>query len=131
MNLKGIGVRIWAENVEVLYDFYTEKLGFKVNWGERGWPYVSFVGQNDGTDAFSIFTKHEMSGYDGYLPLSVPNKSDQAVLVVGCDDVDATYEELKNKGVEFVGKPRNIWGMRCVNFRDPEGNLFEIFGPEK
>jgi len=39
-----------------------------------------------------------------------------------------TFPELKEKGICFIGEPQTIkeWYMRCVYFRDPEGNLFEI-----
>ena len=41
---------------------------------------------------------------------------------------DEDYRMLKDKGVCFIGEPRTIkeWYMRCVYFRDPDGNLFEL-----
>jgi catechol 2,3-dioxygenase-like lactoylglutathione lyase family enzyme len=45
-------------------------------------------------------------------------------------DVDATYQELKGKGVAFVQPPTDKpWGLRLAHFADPEGNLWEITQP--
>ncbi len=43
------------------------------------------------------------------------------------EDVDATYEEVRAKGVEFIRTPETrSWGMRCAHFKDPDGNAWEI-----
>ena len=133
MILRGVGVRILANDIPTLYDFYTEKLGVKVFWGDRNGQYVSFAEADGDKPAFSIFLKTAMADYKGYIPLVEQNKSDQVVYCTGLDDVDAFYDELRNKGVEFMGEPQNIpgWQIRCVYFRDPEGNLFEIAGVMK
>jgi catechol 2,3-dioxygenase-like lactoylglutathione lyase family enzyme len=127
MILRGIGVRNLVDDIPTLYDFYTEKLGFKVFWGERDGSYVTFA-EADGKPAFSIFSKTGMSDYKGYLALAATDKSDQVVYCTGLDNIDAFYNELKNKGVEIMGEPQDVpnWGLRCFYIRDPEGNLLEI-----
>jgi lactoylglutathione lyase len=44
------------------------------------------------------------------------------------DDIDGAFNELKNKGVEFVKDPYDEpeWGMRIAYLRDPAGNLIEF-----
>jgi catechol 2,3-dioxygenase-like lactoylglutathione lyase family enzyme len=55
--------------------------------------------------------------------------------------VDRIYHQLKERGVKFesynvggaydeavTAEPRNFeWGYRCIFFRDPDGNLIEVF----
>jgi len=42
-------------------------------------------------------------------------------LFFGCPDVDAAYAELRKKGVD-VKEPRVLsYGMKQINFRDPDG----------
>jgi catechol 2,3-dioxygenase-like lactoylglutathione lyase family enzyme len=43
-------------------------------------------------------------------------------------DVTATHEELRRRGVTFVVPPTEyVEGVPVAFFRDPEGNLFELF----
>jgi catechol 2,3-dioxygenase-like lactoylglutathione lyase family enzyme len=51
-------------------------------------------------------------------------------LVLGVDNVRASYAALKAKDVEFTNEPRNVNGREwAANFRDPDGHLLSIFGP--
>lgn len=51
-------------------------------------------------------------------------------LAASVDDVDATYETLKAKGVTCHRPPTDqSWGLRTAYFADPEGNLWEINQP--
>lgn len=48
------------------------------------------------------------------------------------DNVDATYQELKSKGVKFVEKPKDqYWGARTATFLDPDENAFIIMHLKK
>ena len=48
-------------------------------------------------------------------------------LAAGVDDVDATYEQLKARGVTLLRPPTDqSWGLRTAYFADPEGNVWEI-----
>jgi len=43
------------------------------------------------------------------------------------DDVDNTYQNLKNEGVKFIAEPKDQpWSARTATFVDPEGNTFII-----
>jgi len=51
----------------------------------------------------------------------------RSLLAVEVEDVDATYAELKAKGVTFLKNPTDqLWGLRTAHFTDPEGNPWEI-----
>lgn len=130
MILRGVGTRILVRDFQKCFDFYTQIIGFKVIWGDRQGPYVSFSEADKEEVAFSIYLYDGMDKYSDYIPLSGDGSSDKIVLCMGAESVDEIYKELKAKGVEFMGEPRDIpyWGMRCVYFRDPEDNLVEIAG---
>jgi lactoylglutathione lyase len=56
----------------------------------------------------------------------------RVLLAAGVADVDATYDELKAKGVTLLRPPTDQpWGLRTAHFADPEGNLWEINQPMK
>jgi predicted enzyme related to lactoylglutathione lyase len=43
-----------------------------------------------------------------------------------CDDVEATYRQLRARGVEFVKPPeKQPWGTFAI-FKDPDGNQFVL-----
>jgi catechol 2,3-dioxygenase-like lactoylglutathione lyase family enzyme len=43
------------------------------------------------------------------------------------DDVDATCEDLQQRGVELLNGPTDRpWGIRTASFRDPGGHIWEI-----
>jgi len=45
---------------------------------------------------------------------------------LACDDVEATYRQLKQRGVEFVAEPtKQPWGTFAI-FKDPDGNSFVL-----
>lgn len=102
-------------------EFYTEVLGWdKVqdnDFGEGGrWLTVA----PKGAETAVVLGQSEM--YGGLKPGSSE---------VGCgisliaDDVQATYDDLKAKGVEFRQAPEKMpWGATATWFSDPDGNGF-------
>lgn len=43
------------------------------------------------------------------------------------DDVDATSEKLRQRGVDLLNGPIDRpWGVRTASFRDPSGHIWEI-----
>jgi predicted enzyme related to lactoylglutathione lyase len=43
-----------------------------------------------------------------------------------CDDVAATYRQLKSRGVQFLSGPqKQPWGEFAI-FKDPDGNQFVL-----
>ncbi|EFW91780.1 hypothetical protein ZOD2009_13042 [Haladaptatus paucihalophilus DX253] len=48
------------------------------------------------------------------------------------DDIDAKYEEFREKGVEFLGEPESVGTVqsRVAYFYDPDGNVMELVEPE-
>ncbi len=52
----------------------------------------------------------------------------QLAFKVSLESVDACARELEQRGVELVSPPTNReFGHRTLFFRDPDGNLLEIF----
>ena len=108
--------------------FYEEVLGLKVVAREPKFAAFKMDGQD--------FALNELS--EGAELVNVPEpgfeaqtgKVDRALLCARVDDVDAAYEALKAKGVEFTRPPTSQpWGIRAAYFKDPDGNIWEIAHP--
>ncbi len=56
--------------------------------------------------------------------------SGKAVLMFKVDDVDGEYERLQGIVEEFMTTPKTYpWGARAFHFRDPDGNIVDLFSP--
>ena len=99
--------------------FYTEKLGFKIatdqEMGPGGQRWIELrIGKAE--TRFVLFT---MEGEESRI-------GTQMNCSIACDDVDATYRQLKERGVEFEGPPQEQpWGS-YVTMIDSEGNRFVV-----
>ena len=98
--------------------FYRDTLGLAVQFERLG-----FVFLNAGGVTLSLSTTHKK--------LATPVAGGTEV-VFGVADVTAAHEALRARGVEFLNAPRNVTGDQwAANFRDPDGHLLSVFGPEK
>lgn len=52
-----------------------------------------------------------------------------ATIVFEVDDLDATIRALRDRGVVFEGTVAEAPTGRFASFRDPDGNLLQIFQP--
>jgi catechol 2,3-dioxygenase-like lactoylglutathione lyase family enzyme len=107
-------VGLTVKDFDKALDFYTNKLGFEVLSNQPAGPGRWIELRIPGAD-----TQVVLSGFG-----SPPDpKSQMPAVVFAVDDLDATYEELKKKGVDFTQAPRKeSWGSSAM-FRDPDGNL--------
>ena len=98
--------------------FYRDTLGLTVQLELPG-----FVFLNGGGVTLSLSEAH--------AKLATPVAGGTEI-VFGVADVTAAHEALRARGVEFLNAPRNVTGDQwAANFRDPDGHLLSIFGPEK
>ena len=109
-------VSIPVTDQDVALKFYTEKLGFKVATDQQMGPGMRWIELLiPGSEArLALFTPpgHE-SRIGGFQPMTF-----------WCDDVFATAEQMKKKGVELEEEPKKeVWGS-MAKFKDPDGNEF-------
>jgi predicted enzyme related to lactoylglutathione lyase len=59
-----------------------------------------------------------------------PAANRSAIIEFIVEDVDAEYERLRDRVDEIVTEPTTMpWGNRALLFRDPDGNLVNLFTP--
>jgi len=114
------------------YDFYVNKLGFKVNtdaeMGPKGrWLTVNPPEQPDlEITLMAIDDKMMFNAESASIMRDLVKKNTFGFAVFECDDMLATYEELKAKGVKFTKEPtREFYGFNAV-FEDDSGNWFSL-----
>lgn len=98
--------------------FYTEKLGFDISTDQPMGPgkrWIELRIASAGTRVV-LFTSDGQEDRIG----SFFNGS------FACDNVEATYRQLSQRGVEFIEPPTvQPWGS-FAKFRDPDGNTFVL-----
>ena len=98
--------------------FYTEKLGFRVATNQEMGPGKRWIELRIGK-AETRVVLFTMEGEEGRVGTRM-NCS------LACDDVEATYRQLSERGVEFKTVPqKQAWGTFAI-MKDSEGNRFVI-----
>lgn len=121
--MKFISTRIITADVRRLVGFYEMVTGVSAVWGNELFAEIPTA---VGTLAI---------GSDKTVPLfgagsAEPAANRSAIVEFIVEDVDSEYERLRENVAEVVTTPTTMpWGNRALLFRDPDGNLVNLFTP--
>jgi len=132
MNLTLSTCFVQVHDPELALAFYRDVLGLEVrnDVANEGFRWIT-VGAPSEPNIAIVLTNYVNGG---------PGDSDAlaALLAKGAlngvhfhsDDVDATFEKVRDAGAEIVQEPTDqFWGTRDFALRDPSGNLVRIDQP--
>jgi catechol 2,3-dioxygenase-like lactoylglutathione lyase family enzyme len=123
---------VWVLDQERAKTFYTEKLGFKVNTdvtmdGGFRWLTVNPPGQPDMEIVLMAIGAGGMM--DEEAAAALRGLVEKGVMGAGAfetADCRKTYEELKARGVRFMGEPaERPYGIEAI-LQDDSGNWFSM-----
>lgn len=121
--MKFLSTRIITADVQRLASFYEMVTGVSAVWGNE---LFAEIPTPVGTLAI---------GSDKTVPLfgqgsAEPAANRSAIIEFIVDDVDAEYGRLAGQLDDVVTEPTTMpWGNRALMFRDPDGNLVNLFTP--
>jgi catechol 2,3-dioxygenase-like lactoylglutathione lyase family enzyme len=126
--------QLWVHDQDAAHEFYTQKLGFEVRadvtlpeLGDFRWLAVGPVGQEDvsialmaipGPPVFDAETAEQVK--------TLMARGAAGSIFLTTDDIQASYDELKGRGVEFVDEPEERPYGIDASFRDPSGNHMRL-----
>ena len=116
--LSKIGViMLGVADTEKSVPFYRDRLGLKLS--ARFEDFAFF-------DAGSVTL-----ALSGGLARATGKGAGAVEIVFSVEHIRQAYQALRAAGVEFSGEPRVVSGPNwAANFRDPDGHILSIFGPE-
>jgi catechol 2,3-dioxygenase-like lactoylglutathione lyase family enzyme len=127
---------IYVLNQDDAYDFYINKLGFKVHtdskMGDFRWLTVCAPDAPDfEIILMPIAPGFMMSEEEAEKLTELVKAGKMGTGVFETSDCRATYEELKAKGVEFLSPPEEkFYGIEAV-MKDNSGNWFSLTERQK
>ena len=126
--------QVWVHDQDEALDFYTAKLGLELRedvtvpeLGNFRWLSVGVPGQPD--VAITLMAIPGPPVFDAETQEAIKTlvaKGAASGLFFATDDVHGTYEELKNRGVEFSQEPTEQPYGVDAGFRDPSGNQMRV-----
>jgi uncharacterized glyoxalase superfamily protein PhnB len=126
--------QLWVHDQDEALAFYTEKLGMEVRndatlaeMGNFRWLTVGPPGQEDiAIVLMAIPGEPVMDSETAEQVRELMSKGFAGTVFLTTDDVHASYEELKSRGVEFFEEPEERPYGIDSGFRDPSGNHFRL-----
>lgn len=125
-------VNIYVLNQDSAYEFYVNKLGFKVKIDipmdkHTRWLTLCTPEQPDLEITLTPVTEGAMFTKAASKAMTeLIKKGTLGFGIFTCKDIYATYEELKAKGVEFTKAPtKEFYGTEAL-FKDDSGNWFSL-----
>ncbi|WP_422745398.1 VOC family protein [Mycobacterium sp. WMMD1722] len=121
--MKFVSTRIITADVKRLVAFYEAVTGVTAVWGNE---LFAEIATDVGTLAIGSDETVALFGAGSAEPAA--NRT--AILEFLVADVDAEYARLREQLTDVVTEPTTMpWGNRALLFRDPEGNLVNLFTP--
>ncbi|MCC2309397.1 VOC family protein [Cellulomonas chengniuliangii] len=118
-----VSIRIITDDIGRLVGFYEGITGVQAAWGNEDFAELRTT---HGTLAIGSTRTVAL-----FAPGSARPADNRTVIIEFLvDDVDAVYERLKDTVQDFVNEPTTMpWGNRALLFRDPDGNMVNVFTP--
>jgi predicted enzyme related to lactoylglutathione lyase len=126
--------QLWVHDQDEALDFYTKKVGLEVRndvtvpeLGNFRWLTVGPASQPD--IAIALMAIPGPPVFDEQTAGQVRDlmaKGVAGTVFLVTDDAQASFEELKGRGVEFVDEPNQLPYGIDSSFRDPSGNSIRL-----
>jgi lactoylglutathione lyase len=127
--ITGLGsIPIFVSDQERTLAFFRDKLGFEVVFDKQYGPEFRWVAlaRQAGATEIVLFRPVPSLGDDQFKELTARIGTWTGIVFLS-DDIQADYDLLIERGVEFRTKPtRQGWGGSEAIFSDPDGNFFHL-----
>ncbi|MFD4352632.1 VOC family protein [Nocardia sp. NPDC058518] len=121
--MKLVSIRLITDDIQRLVSFYQHVTGVEANWAT---PDFAEIVTPAGTLAIGSTRTVALFAAGSARPAD----NHTAIIEFLVSDVDADYRRLRDTVEDLVKEPTTMpWGNRSLLFRDPDGNLINLFTP--
>ncbi|MCP2280010.1 hypothetical protein SAMN04244553_4796 [Nocardia amikacinitolerans] len=121
--MKLVSIRLITDDIQRLVSFYQHVTGAEATWATPDFAEIATpagalaIGSARTVALFAAGSARPADNHTAIIEFLVP-------------DVDADYRRLRDTVEDFVNEPTTMpWGNRSLLFRDPDGNLINLFTP--
>ncbi|MEU2252514.1 VOC family protein [Nocardia xishanensis] len=121
--MKLVSIRLITDDIQRLVSFYQHVTGVEAIWATPDFAEIATpagalaIGSARTVALFAAGSARPADNHTAIIEFLVP-------------DVDADYRRLRDTVEDFVNEPTTMpWGNRSLLFRDPDGNLINLFTP--
>ena len=115
-------ITLFVEDLEAAKRFYSDVFQLPVHFEDDSSAVFRF-----GDTLVNLLKATEAPQLVAPATVATPDAGVRFQFTLGVDDVDATVDELKSRGVELLNGPMDrAWGIRTASFRDPGGHVWEV-----
>lgn len=128
---QGVGVvGLYVHDQDEALAFYTEKVGFRVHTDVTNGGYRWLTVQHPDQPSFQLGlfapSAPMVDAATAETLSAMVAKGAMPPLVMVVDDVQAAFDRMKARGVEFIQEPVARFGSVDAGFRDPSGNGWKL-----
>jgi lactoylglutathione lyase len=109
---------VYVDDQRTAVDFWIKQVGFEIHLEKPMGPNATWieVGPPGDVSCLVVYPKSMMQDWAERKPS----------VVFECDNIQTTFEEMRDRGVQFTQEPKEMsWGTFAI-FLDPEGNWFGL-----
>jgi catechol 2,3-dioxygenase-like lactoylglutathione lyase family enzyme len=115
-------ITLFVEDLEAARRFYQQVFQLTVHYEDENSIVFRF-----GDTLVNLLGESEALSLVEPASVAPPSAGVRFQFTLGVEDVDATCDELRSRGVELLNGPMDRpWGIRTASFRDPGGHIWEI-----
>ena len=115
-------ITLFVEDLDATKRFYQDVFGLPIHYEDDASAVFNF-----GNALINLLKAEEGRELIEPAEVGAPNAGALFQFTITVDDVDATCDELRRRGVELLNGPIDRpWGIRTAAFRDPAGNIWEV-----
>ena len=131
------GTVVIVSDQQKAIEFYTQKLGFELKTdmafgsssssnSSSGIRWVEVAPKASQSTISLMVANAQLMSNEGEIEAAKKGIGTETGIWFYSHDIQSTYEELKNKGVDITSAEKQEWGGIMSKFKDQDGNSYSL-----